>query len=105
MARAAVPIFWPSCGSTRMIAGPPVTPPRLLSVPAIKPRPSDRGRPGRMLARRPRSICRSSFAPPGGRAVRLVLEGNAGGKKLGADPVGIGKAALLAGLHPFGDLR
>src|SRR6185312_17281770 len=35
IARAAVPIFSPSCGSTRMIAGPPVTVSRLWFVPAI----------------------------------------------------------------------
>jgi hypothetical protein len=29
IARAAVPMFSPSCGSTRMIAGPPVTARRL----------------------------------------------------------------------------
>src|ERR1044071_5757686 len=109
IARAAVPIFSPSCGSTRMIAGPPpVMPPRLLSVPAISTDRSDRGRPGRHFvsagrARRPRSICQSSFPAPGGGAVGLVFQDDALGEKIGADIVGIGKAALLAGARTLGD--
>src|SRR6185437_5288728 len=35
MARAAAPIFSPSCGSTRMIAGPPLDTRRRWSVPAM----------------------------------------------------------------------
>ncbi|TAM99982.1 MAG: hypothetical protein EPN45_15205, partial [Rhizobiaceae bacterium] len=35
MARATMPIFSPSCGSTRTIAGPPVMRMRSCSVPAI----------------------------------------------------------------------
>src|SRR5258708_24568731 len=35
MARAAAPIFSPSCGSTRMIAGPPLETRRRWSVPAM----------------------------------------------------------------------
>src|SRR5258708_32446929 len=35
MARAAAPMFSPSCGSTRMIAGPPLDTRRRWSVPAI----------------------------------------------------------------------
>src|SRR6185437_12950556 len=37
MARAAAPIFSPRCGSTRMIAGPPLAMRRRWSVPAILP--------------------------------------------------------------------
>src|ERR1051326_6521317 len=111
IARAAVPIFSPSCGSTRMIAGPPpAMPPRLLSVPATRPDSSNRGRSGRHFvsagrARRPRSICQSSFPAPGGGAVGLVFEDDALAEELVADMVGIGKAALLAGAGALGDAR
>src|ERR1700751_586299 len=93
IARAAVPMFSPSCGSTRMIAGPPEVHDRLRSVPAIS-FPTG-GRWLDLLEWKSVNLC------PSRGAVRLIFEQDPFRKKLASNLIGVHEAALLARLRPL----